>query len=302
MLRNCLASLLHQDQGARIEVVVVDNASSDGAVAMMERDFPEVRLLANAENRGFSKANNQAAFLARGRTLFFLNNDTVVPPGTIGKLLAYLDAHPEISILGPRLRDGAGQLQTSYREKPMPSLVLSRTWWGRLLRLQRAAYRRYRRSPMPTEPTAVHVIMGAAMLMRRDIFDTIGGWDEGFSFGGEDMEICLRAEKIGSVVYHPGIELTHLGRVSTRLHASYSAVQFPLGYVRYFRKVGCSRSSVMMYKLGILSDAPMEVLILGTKYLWNRLRGKSESAARCRGRMRETIAFLWGGFWPILRA
>src|SRR5690348_4073153 len=111
MLRACLASLLRQSQGIRLETIVVDNASTDGAADRVACEFPEVQLVRNTENRGFSRGNNQAAARASGRYLFFLNNDTVVPPGTLGRLTAFADAHPEIGMIGPRLRGGDGRFQ-----------------------------------------------------------------------------------------------------------------------------------------------------------------------------------------------
>src|SRR5262245_34542951 len=87
LLRHCLRSLFDHPQGARFEVIVVDNASSDGAAEMVAAEFPHVALIRNAENRGFASASNQAATRALGRYLFFLNNDTEVPPQTLGRLL-----------------------------------------------------------------------------------------------------------------------------------------------------------------------------------------------------------------------
>src|SRR2546423_139423 len=101
MLRACLASLRSKLQRERVEAIVVDNASTDGAAEMVAREFPRVVLVRNAENLGFSRANNQAARLARGRYLFFLNNDTLVPPGALRELVEYLRAHPEVGLLGP---------------------------------------------------------------------------------------------------------------------------------------------------------------------------------------------------------
>jgi len=118
MLRACLESLHDQPQGVRVETIVADNASSDGAADMIAREFPEVVLVRNRANLGFSRANNQAAERARGRYLFFLNNDTLVPAGTLGRLVDYADAHPGVGIVGPRLRDGSGKTQVSYRQLP----------------------------------------------------------------------------------------------------------------------------------------------------------------------------------------
>lgn len=138
LLRACLQSLLEQPQGANLEIIVVDNASTDGSINMVAQEFPEVRLLKNTENLGFSAANNQAAEHARGRYLLFLNNDTVVPEGTLAKLVKFADDHPEVGMIGPRLRDPSGRLQISYRQSPSVWALLHRTqlfrWTGMLRR------------------------------------------------------------------------------------------------------------------------------------------------------------------------
>src|SRR5262245_4675483 len=118
LLRRCLESLFGQPQGVPFEVVVVDNGSSDGAADMVEAEFPQVMLIRNRENRGFSTANNQAAAAARGRYLFFLNNDTVVPANTLRQFLEFADANPSIGMVGPRLRGSDGGFQISYRRRP----------------------------------------------------------------------------------------------------------------------------------------------------------------------------------------
>src|SRR5439155_26361969 len=109
LLRACLESLHDQPQGVRLETIVVDNASQDGAAAMVARDFPEVVLLRNPTNLGFAKDNNRAAEYARGRYLFFLNNDTFVPAGSLRRLVEFADGHPTVGLIGPRLRDADGR-------------------------------------------------------------------------------------------------------------------------------------------------------------------------------------------------
>src|SRR5262245_16737393 len=115
LLRQCLISLHDQPQGVRLETIVVDNASADGAADMVEEEFPDVLLIRNEENAGFSRANNQAARRARGRYVLFLNNDTVVPPETLGTLVDYMHAHPDVGMIGPRLRGVDGEIPISCR-------------------------------------------------------------------------------------------------------------------------------------------------------------------------------------------
>src|SRR5262249_20213077 len=100
-LRACLTSLQDCPQGVRLETIVVDNASADGAADMVAREFPEVIVVRNRTNEGFARASNQAAALARGRYVFFLNNDTVVPPGTLDQLVAFAESRPDVGMIGP---------------------------------------------------------------------------------------------------------------------------------------------------------------------------------------------------------
>ena len=131
VLRDCLRSLQHQSLGLRYEVIVVDNASSDGAADMVAREFPHVTLVRNTANYGFARANNQAARLARGKHLFFLNNDTLVPPETLGRLVEEAERRPDAGILAPRLLDARGHVQCSWRRIPTVAALLHRTWMFR---------------------------------------------------------------------------------------------------------------------------------------------------------------------------
>src|SRR5262249_12845721 len=143
LLRGCLQSLTSRRQGVRVEVIVVDNASADGAAEMVAREFPHVRLIRNSHNVGFARASNQAARRATGRYLFFLNNDTLVPPGALRRLVELARGRPDAGLIGPRLVDGHGRTQRSARSRPSVAALLHRISWLRWTGLFRAAYRRY---------------------------------------------------------------------------------------------------------------------------------------------------------------
>ena len=118
LLRKCLRSLLDNPQGATFEVIVADNGSTDGAAEMVANEFPRVTLIRNRENRGYAAACNQAGRLASGRHLFFINNDTEIPPRTLERLLEHANANPLAGLLGPRLRQPDGAFQIAYRRRP----------------------------------------------------------------------------------------------------------------------------------------------------------------------------------------
>jgi GT2 family glycosyltransferase len=303
LLRACLNSLEDPSSATCAEVIVVDNGSGDGAADMVAREFPAVTLLRNPANLGFARASNQAAHCAGGRYLFFLNNDTLMPPGALRRLVEYADAHPDIGILGPRLRDGRGQTQISYRMRPSVAALLHRTNLFRWSGLLKASYRRYRRSEGDTGAArTVEVLMGAALLLRRDVFWAYGGWDEHFTFGGEDIDLCHRVGRDHRVVYLPNVEIVHYGRMSTRQHLEFTSPHIAVGLIRCLRKTGCSRLALLLYKAAVTLDAPLLFLDKSLQYLWRRARGRRGDAEKTWLIVRGLGHFLRRGLIPFWQA
>lgn len=292
-LRGCLRSLLEQPQGVNLEVVVVDNASTDGAAEMIASEFPEVVLIRKSTNTGFSRANNEAARHARGRYLFFLNNDTVIPAMTLKRLVDFADDHPELGMVGPRLRDGRGQLQISYRQNPSAWAMLHRTFVFRWTGLLRRAYREYRRETFdPASMKRVEVLMGAAVLMPREVFDLVSGWDETYEFGGEDVDLSLRVNRTHPVVYLPTVEITHFGRVSSRRNVAFSEPNVAVGYARFLRAAGTHPMVLAAYKLVVTLDAPVQIAAKYFQCGWRHVRGHHEKARKSALAARGLRAFL----------
>ncbi len=303
LLKACLRSLTSKLQGLRLEVIIVDNASTDGAAEMAARAFPRVVLVRNADNAGFARANNQAARLASGRYLFFLNNDTVAPPGALRRLVEFAHVHPEIGLLGPRLSGRRGRTQVSCRRRPTLAALLHRTILLRWTGLFRAAYRRYRsREAAVDQVRPVEVLMGAALLTRRNVFRKCGGWDEEFRFGGEDIDLCTRIGRGRAVVYHPGIEIIHHGRASSRQRIDYVYAQTLIGVARAMHKAGASVTALGFYKLMITLDEPLHWLRQLSQYLWRRAHGRRAAAERSLAVLHGIGGFLTRGlpeFWRV---
>jgi N-acetylglucosaminyl-diphospho-decaprenol L-rhamnosyltransferase len=270
---------------------------------MVAREFPEVVLVRNTANAGFARGNNQAAARARGRYLFFLNNDTEVPPGALRRLLDYAEAHPEVGVLGPRLRDGRGNVQVSYRARPTAATLLHRTTLLRWTGLWRGAYRRYRREEFDPHATRrVEVLMGAALFLRRELFERCGGWDEGFPFGGEDLELCVRLGRAAPLLYLPAVEILHHGRVSTRRHIGPASSRIAYGFARYLRLSGASRAELLAYKAAVTLDAPLQLAGKGVEGLVRWLRGERANARKSLLAVRAAGHFLCKGLVPFWRA
>jgi GT2 family glycosyltransferase len=303
MLRACLTSLLRRPQGINLEVIVVDNASADGAAEMVANEFPEVTLVRNPENRGFAKASNQAAALAQGRYLFFLNNDTEVPEHALAKLTSFADANPNVGMIGPRLRDSDGEFQISYRSRPTVSALLHRTALFRWTRLFGSAYRKYRRTGFdPHHHGPVDLLMGAAVFMPRSVFQECGRWDEDFPFGGEDLELAARVGRRFPIYYLPEVEITHHGRVSSRQNIGFSTESVATGYIQYLRKVGTPRWQIAAYKLVVCLDAPLQLLGKVLEYAIRRTAGRRDKAGKSLLAAHGLWYFVRHSYWKFWKA
>src|SRR5207247_343846 len=125
-------------------------------------------------------------------------------------------------------------------------------------------------------------------------------WDEDFIFGGEDMELCHRAARLGRIVYWPEVEVTHLGSISSKQHAGFASTQSAIGFAKYFRKTGASRFALAGYKMAVTLDAPVRLLVRTVQFGWRRLRGRHRKADKCLREIRGAGTFLMRGlpaFW-----
>jgi GT2 family glycosyltransferase len=288
LLRLCLRSLFDQPQGAAFEVVVADNGSTDGAAEMVAAEFPQAVLIRNADNRGFARASNQAAAAARGRFLFFLNNDTVVPPDTLRRLLDLAEANPAVGMFGPRLRGADGLFQISYRRRPTIAALLHRVSLLRWTRLFRRAYLEYRRAAFdPTRARPVEALMGAAVFLSRGVFEVSGRWDEGYRFGVEDIDLSAQVNRRGPLVFVAHVEIVHVGRAAGRSNIRFAAPNVAIGYVRYFRNAGSGRLALAAYKALVTLDAPLQIglklLEAGCRYATRRPVKAKKSLVAARG-------------------
>jgi len=239
LLRRCLSSILAgQEQGPGLEIIVVDNASSDGSAGMVRVEFPQVHLIANEQNRGFTAANNQGLALAQGRYLLLLNPDTEVVGDALATMVGYMEAHPQVGALGPQLRYPDGSRQSSRRRFPtlLTALVEStvvQEWWR-----DSPILRRYYLADTPDDAVQpVDWVVGACLLVRRQVYEQVGGLDEGFFMYSEELDWCRRIKDAGwQVVYLPtAIVVHHEGRSSEQVVPA-RHLYFQSSKVRYFRK------------------------------------------------------------------
>lgn len=233
MLHRCLASLEAERGTAGLEVIVVDNGSTDGSQDLVLKTFPEVQLISNRENRGYSVANNQGIAASAGRYVFLLNSDTEVEAGCLRSLIDYGDANPSAGIIAPQLLNFDGSLQPSGRRFPTSLSTLAMLFEVDRL-MGRPRYGTRRDYSIPAE---VDEVSGAAMLVRREAIERVGGLDESFAWGYEDVDLCRRVKQAGwRVHYFPGAKIKHEWGGSRRLAPAATVLSAIAGRRHYFAK------------------------------------------------------------------
>jgi len=231
LLDDCLASIVAAEAPAGgLEVIVVDNASSDGSQALVREKYPAVQLIASEENRGFSAANNLGMDVANGRTILFLNSDTRLEPDALVKPLAYLDQQPKVGALTVRLIYPTGERDPdNHRGFPTPWNAICHFSGLSKLFPNDPRFNGYFQSYKNMQEThPVDVIAGSYMLMPRSLFDLLSGWDETYFFYGEDIDFCYRINEAGyKIVYYPHTQVLHYKGASSGLRKESADIARP---------------------------------------------------------------------------
>jgi N-acetylglucosaminyl-diphospho-decaprenol L-rhamnosyltransferase len=236
LLGQCLQSVYDTTSDLDFEVMVVDNASTDGSVEMVRRDFPHVRVIANVDNVGFVRANNQAIAHCQGRYVLLLNSDTKVLPGSLDKTVQLMNEHPGAGIIGVRLLNPDGTFQASYT--PFPTLwreFLILSSLGRLL--IRPSFPSFGPRAEKGAQKIEGYMEGAYLMVRREAVGQIGGLDERIFMYAEDVDWCYRFHQAGwEVWYLPQAPIIHYGGQSSKQRRNRMEAELYRSRVCFFRK------------------------------------------------------------------
>ncbi len=240
LLRECLTSILENRGDLQLEIFVVDNASSDGSVEMVKQEFGDkVVLVANSENLGFSKANNQAIKRSRGRYVLLLNPDMRVLPNTLPDMVKFMDDHKEAGVAGCHLIDINNKTVPHVRKFPtildQGSIVL------KLPHIFSTILDKYLMKDFNyngVEPVAVDSIRGSFFMIRREVIEKIGGLDERYFIWFEEVDYCHSVIKAGwKVIYNPLAKcIDHVGQSFKKRDSYWKQKQFTKSMLQYFQK------------------------------------------------------------------
>ncbi len=236
LLQVCLQSLYEVDHGVEFETILVDNVSTDGSPEMVRDEFPQVKQIINTIRKGFAANHNQAIEASQGEHVFVLNEDTVVRPGSLKALCDFLDAHPDVGAVGPRLENPDGTLQKSCYRFPSPVRVVAENLllvaafpnsklWG--------DYRAFNHDTL----RYVDFVSGAAVMVRREVLEKTGLLDDGFFIYAEETDWQLRMHKDGwKVAFLPDVTIVHYGGQSSVAIKDRQFCEFYRSQLRFMRK------------------------------------------------------------------
>lgn len=299
-LRACLASAMAESPA---QLVVVDNASDDGSVEMVQSDFPGVLLWANVQNQGYGAAANQGIHCVQTDYVVVLNADTLLRSGALAALAGYLDQHPDVAVVGPRLTGPDGVPYPSCYPFPTPLGVLFEyTALGRLARL--VGYipwlRRHSLRHWPHDcPRQVPWVQGAVLAMRREMFQAVGGFDESFFMYLEETDLCYRLQARGwKTHFVPSATVAHIGGASTQQYRARMFVELAASTVRFFqhhnprqlteliavlKATMMTRIALDTARLALTRDPLVRTHIAEGIAAWRQVLGTSWQGARVHG-------------------
>jgi len=224
LLENCLFSVQKAIRQIHSEIIVVDNNSTDGSKEYLPAKFTDVKFIFNNENKGFAKACNQGCKISSGKYILFLNPDTILTETCLSDCISFFETHPDAGAVGVRMVDGKQTfLKESKRGFPSPAASFYKLFGLASIFPKSKMLAKYYQGHLPeNENNPVEVLSGAYMMIKREVFEKINGFDEDFFMYGEDIDLSIRINQSGYKNYYLGtISVTHLKGGSTIYNNKY---------------------------------------------------------------------------------
>lgn len=239
LLKQTIQSVIDNTENISYEIIVVDNASVDGSVDMVNKDYPQVRIIENTENLGFSKANNKGIKIACGRCIMLLNSDTYVLESCLESCINYMDKYKDIGTVGCKVVLANGKLDHACKRGfPTPEASLYY-----LLKLDKLfpkvkKFGQYKMSyVLEDDISEVDSLTGAFMIVRREVIEKIGGLDEAFFMYGEDIDWCYRIREAGyKIMYYPKVKIIHYKGQSSKKKRLKTIYEFHRAMYLFYKK------------------------------------------------------------------
>jgi len=271
LLRKCLESLpgalALPEATVTFETIVVDNGSRDGSVEMLRETFRNVQLIQPGENTGFSRGNNIGIEASSGQYVLILNPDTEALPGSIARLVQYMEAHPTVGVAGPQLLNEDGSVQSSRRRFPSLMTAFFESTWLQPLAPRGMLRWYYMLDIDDSAETAVDWLQGAALLVRREAINDAGMFDERFFMYSEELDWQRRMKAAGwNIIYLPSAKIIHYGGRSSDQVVAQKHIHFQTSKIRYFTKHHGRLAGVSL-RLFLLANYAAQLVLEAAKSL-----------------------------------
>lgn len=281
-IERCIRSITESGTRTRVEIIIVDNASTDETVAFLREKHPSVELIVNESNSGFASGNNRALNVARGECILLLNPDTHVHPGALDALVLFMKQHPEVWACGPPVCNADGSPQRTGVRFPglwnmlVESVFLDRVFPGtRLFGSHRELYRDQ------SLPRSVDYLQGSCLLVRRRAVEQVGMLDEGFFMYFEETDWCFRMhERGGKVMYVPGPGIIHYGGGTAGHYDEPRLLFYHRSLLRFFRKHHAAPVGVALRLILVFRSIIRIAVWSGYGFTHVSQRGAAASAVR----------------------
>lgn len=281
LLKKCLASIFDDKPPISYEVFVVDNGSIDSSAALVEEEFPQVHLIRNEENLGFSRANNQGMRKGRGRYILLLNNDIEVLLGALVKMIQFMDANPQAGAVGGKLFYPSMTHQVGFNLRRFPRLIdsiIEIFGMDKLWPTNPFTKRYWMLKEDFNKVLSVEQPAGACLLVRREVIEKVGLLDEGFFSWYEDVDWCLRIKKAGhDIFFLPQSKFIHHHGASFKRWESGYGQTVRFNSMFYYYRKNKSAASFLILKIAALINLLLRCLGLALALFWRRERSSTLS-------------------------
>ena len=304
-LTGCLRSLRDNRPRDEFEVIVVDNASTDGTAEAIKKSFADFRLIANSENRGFAAANNQGIKESGGEYVLLLNPDTIVRPKSLDILINFMDEHKGAGVCSPKLLNEDGTTQPSARRFPTFRAALHRHTIFRSIGIFRKQYRRWLMKDFShDEQTDVDQLMGACLLVRRSVLEEVGLLDEDFFMYYEEVDLCFRIKRAEyRVVFVPEATIVHLGGRSAAQVLVRKRIAAMTSLLKFFRKHYGGFSTGLfacLFKPAVVLKDIKTIAASSIVYVFSAVVSNSRRREKCSKEIKNSIQLLSKYSWLSL--
>lgn len=273
------------------EIIVVDNKSTDGMIPRIREAFPQICIIENAENKGFAGANNIGLEAAQGEYVVLMNPDVILEPDTMQTLTAYLDKTPQVGIVGPRTFTSTGKVDLSVHPRLSVSTILWQFWGLDRLFPYRMIGKYLKQAETAVDPFEVAWLQGHCLMFRRQIYEEIGGLDEGLFLYNEEPDFCERAEARGwKCVFVPQSRLVHLGSTTISRYTYVKMLHTHISMLYFFRKRR-TLGSVWALKIGFVIELLMKWCIRAVQRIVRPSKEVSEKLTAYRKVIAEVIRY-----------